>query len=1328
MGVKPRPWLIEDTAITKREQDRFDHESVAQELSEVVLAAEHPLAIGLLGPFGSGKSSVVRLLTEHLRVNPAWAVLQVSAEHHSGTARARAMLYGLIDAAHRQGLLTDEIRKSERACLEGARQRTVQRSTRDAGEPGKPEFERYAVAMGAGAAWIAAMFTMVWLLGVLAVFVGHRAGVGHSVDPWAWFAARGAAPVSTVIFSAAVVAGVIGAAKEGAQQVLRGYDITVTSPRPDSTDDLEQVFSRLIDHSKKRLVVAIDDIDRLTATEVLEALTTIRSLLLAGTHCKRKPVFVISCDEDVIREAIMGVRPGLARRAPDDLLATHDAQETRGDALTVPSESRDDELTGAQRKATEEAAQEYLNKLFTVRLTLPAHLDHDLRVYAEHLLLNPSPHPVVDRLGDRGRVQDVIEILVHPQVRDPRHAIRLLNAFLNDYHLASRREIPSASRPPRIAPGEVTGYPLELARLVVLRHDYRELYDRIAAEHDLLPLLDEGLLGSSSALDNPLLKNYLAPGGERRRMDTARWPGLSYLRATAARTRGRRPPQLGALFTLGSTPASRQLGSETATAIRTELIQRDSDALIEHLTDHTQRERVLRAVKDSISEVRRGLDLDNALAAAMLAVGQLPDLAAHLVAPIDDTGRALLALTDQIARRRSDMTTPLASHHLVPLLAITEPSHHPELLDGLTQRPAEEPEQRAWAVALLSLPSGSGEALALAPSIASYFGDLVRSGTEDDLKSWLASENHHDAWPPEAYGALLGMSARHGDTAAMSQASALTLQDDHQHNWQRPILEGLAVNWDNAPLEIARARVALLSHPRFPNDGWGPALGDADQAGTTLAGQLAQNIAQFLTDDDEVESSVEASNLLKLWLPHVGAEPSAEADRSVSSVIAEAVAQSAITAPELMAVAERILADLPHADAADCVTSIAGELAGDTVPAQVVNATYSALLAFLQRCDGIDSGAMATAAQACLNALLTSVDKETPTGSVSRMGLPAVLATNRGMVTRQSIVTRLVQALPTPLAGNAPAPGLAGELLGSLHTIFRDEEARAEHLPGVLNQLQSSINQGYAVIPADFAARYADQSAVNGPWLNHIAGQWNSLTIDARDQTMRGSTRPEARDVLGSRFLEHLLVGSDESWEWAPNLWPIAAPEIQANLLAEARGRCPALAEQAAQADAGVLTSALLRAGDDLDALLKLIEGNPLSSEAITDYLENTIAGDGWEEEQITAAIRASSDQSALWEICLEAAATDRQAARRGAVILSALAGRDPDSAPIDLVDKLAPVLLVSDSETVEVLGSSIAPLPKKTKQELSKRMCPTGSSSEQRRHRTIFRRASGLS
>ncbi len=1311
MPNRSRPWTIEDTAISSHEQDRFDHRSVARELAEVVLGCQEPLAIGLLGPFGSGKSSVVKLLEEELAVNKTWAVLHVSAEHHTGTARARALLYGLIDAAHRKGLIDEEIWASERACLEGQRQRAVPRPDPAAHRPGRASWQRYPKALGAATGWIASMLASVWLLGVLAVFVGHQSGLGHGVTAWTWFAAHGAGTLTAILFSASIVAGVLGAGRDGALQALKGYEITVTTPRPESTDELEQAFTRLIDLTGKRLVIAVDDIDRLTAADVLEALTTVRSLLLAGTGHRNKPVFVLSCDEAIVREAVSGVKPGLAHRT---------AKPAGDDHSTVGQ-------SALNRQAREEAAQEYLNKLFTVRRTLPAHDDRDLRDYVAGRL-SELDHPVIAALGGVEALGDVLDTLIHPQVRDPRHAIRLVNAFVHDYYLASLREQPVAGRQPRISPGEVTGHPLELARLAVLRQDYRTLYDRVADEHALLHLLDDALLGDGAVLSDPLLQDFLHrnEGDVGGRPDTATWPGLNYLRATAPRARDRRPRELGALITLGSSVASRLLGSQAAAEVQLELLQRDGDAIAARLAGPGPVDRVLRAMDATIDAARVGQDLDNAIAASAQALGGTSALAACAATPQAEVGRALFALTDRIARRREDMRTRLRAQELAALLPYTRPAQVPQLLAALRQQPVSDvQERRLWAETLLTIPPGPN-ADALVGAVNGYFDMLADSGTAQDLTHWLASvEDLRTRWTAHVYGALLAMAGRLEDADSMEKACRLVASEADQHLWSTPVVLGAVPSLD-AGVGLAHQAVGLLALAPVPDDGWGP-FPEATVAGGTVAARLVDGLAALLDEDDEEASRVGIAHLLGDWLDRVAGQISPDTGDTVSRTIATAIARNAATSEGMVDAVAGILPALPADDAAHLAAELAQALRAHHAEAGLGPKLQRVLVEYLRQSTNSADPTTLEAADVCLTVLAEPLVEDTPSGRLSRQGLPALLSTSRGAALRGQYTERLLLAIPIPIHGGVPAQGHPGELLGSLGFALKDPSIRSGYLPRLLERLQQSLQQNGVAVPVDFACSHLGDPAVHQQWLAWIVQYWGHVSDEAKDRALRGALRPEVRENMPMvRLLSQRLVQikDPEAWKQAGELYDSADPESRATLLANAADRALALADRAAAADTTVLVSAFLQAGTQISGPLALARRNPQLTSAICQYLQQQLDSADWHADRIKMAVKACPEPAPVWTLALDAATHDRTSLERAADIVAALSGTHPDSMPSLAVDVVVGVVMASDNEVARLLGTALRPLAPAARRQLVRALTGASQGVEQSERLKTFKRA----
>ena len=73
--------------------------------------------------------------------------------------------------------------------------------------------------------------------------------------------------------------------------------------RAEAADEIEEVFGNLVElHKKKkkgrRLVIFVDDIDRLSKDDLLDALRSLRSLQSVPRGAE--PMFVISCDEAIL--------------------------------------------------------------------------------------------------------------------------------------------------------------------------------------------------------------------------------------------------------------------------------------------------------------------------------------------------------------------------------------------------------------------------------------------------------------------------------------------------------------------------------------------------------------------------------------------------------------------------------------------------------------------------------------------------------------------------------------------------------------------------------------------------------------------------------------------------------------------------------------------------------------------------------------------------------------------------------------------------------------------------------------------------------------------
>ncbi|MGW1736716.1 P-loop NTPase fold protein [Streptomyces sp. NPDC001999] len=1293
---RKRPWIIEDISIGRRDEDRFDHVSVARELADITRNSKESLAVGLLGRYGTGKSSVVRLLRDELSTSRQWKVLQVSAERHTGVARARGLLYGLLDEARDQGLFKgDNDYTTLRACLEGSQQRTAPRGRSKVNED-DASWRRFAKALWHGVLWLLALGGLIWVIGGVVTELAHQAGAWGAVKTLTWFATSGATAPAMFLLSAAVAAAVITAVKEAAQHVLRSYDITVNTPRADTTDELEQTFLKLIRGLDKRVVIAIDDIDRLAADDVLEALTTVRSLLLVGAQHDHPPVFLLSCDEDIVREAITGVSPGLAHG---------------------PTTSNESSETGPAVKR--QAAGEYLNKLFTVRITLPTHHDLDMHEYAQELLRRDGGHEVVERLGGWPTTEAVLDILIHDQVSDPRHVIRLLNGFLTDYRLAQRREATQGGAHSRIAQGEVTSYPIELARLTVLRYDFRDLFDKVRKEHELLHLLDDATLSNTAAAwGDPLVKPFIL-SGERHQLNYGEYPGLTYIRATAYRVRPYRAPYLGPLLAMGSSPDSRFLGSQMARSIRTELVGRDIDGFADRLQNADTLERVLQAARLTVSGARFGQALDNAICTATRALGQ------H---PVQSAGVEKLA--DHLASRRRTMSQALEPSDLAVLLRLTSSPYHPELVDELALIPDDAESRWAWADSLLGLAQGE-YGPSFATSLDSYFVQLGVRGDAEEIEHWIAvwqadAEQAQRTLPVSAYAALLSMTARCQEESSVENVQQIIDATQEQHEWNRAIAEGLLECLTGHSQLIRRAAIHLLHQAPILDSGWGPAR-EADNAAATLAAELTMAAGTALTEEEDDQAALRAAALLRAWLPTVHNHLTPTGEHTAAHIIAQVIVDTADTSQELADGTEGFFADFSETAAAAYSQMLAEKVGAEQLDPDIDAALRAALIRYLRGAPQNPLPETTEALQACFTKLAGSLGTDNAMGQAALRGLAPLMSTDYGRARAPELAPGLINALPVP-AGGAYKAVLAG-----LHVLFRETVVREQYLEGTLQRIQQWFQYNNAQADAvDFAARYADHRAVNDQWLAWIAQYWDSVGDHHKVLAFQAAARTDLLTPGGNQFVTVLFqyltdTASEQAWGQAPVLWDRLTSDQQAHLLAGERGQCPELAQRADEADAGLLLSALLIAGDSPQALFKLFQGAPALPETLTQFMDDLLSRPEWKAALAREAAAACPDPAGLWEIALENVYQGRESLARATDIIRNLAEAHPATVPADLAEKLTPLVVDGGTETAQTTGAALKQLTDQAR-AISRKLTGKNNSTKAQQDRTkAFKRAAGL-
>ena len=620
--LKRRLPSILDRELGDNSRDAFGHRHFAKALEHLVENDDRmpPFSIGLLGAWGTGKSTIKELYLEALK----------SSKTTKGKASRGARIFPITFNAWRHGGEDDLKRALLRAVY-----------LRLGGDEDKLDEELFnQINVTASERrpildWLSETFGQIFFSGIaiillLAAIFGIVWGVFSALSPLTeWSMVGGAA--FAFAFTGYLIHHLVKLRLQTPALFQPRTNISFPSRTAEQYERLlfRQIaeFLRGPHKSVERLVIFVDDLDRLSAAEMVRGLDAIRSFLELPLGALKKPigvVFVISCDENRVAEAL------------------HSKLYLYGS----------ERLPGTVFSKTD--ARRYLDRLFQFRLEIPPFPKQDMRTFARKKLEEIDGE--VEALEAKGLPVDaVIDTLIHVGVQSPRNAIQLLNAFLHSWWMAIERETAGQGSQATgvLYEAAVTKHPVMLAALSVLKVDFPDFYDSVQARPELVEELRQVLFGRQDPLTLPLaavesLEPYLQT--EAGKLTSSIRREHSTLRQYLASIEGiRRPKSLQPLLCLAVDPISRNFG-DGAHDVFDALASGDAQGVLETLgraldmepLNETQagllRDLVERAMEDTES---RRINASRVL--AQLSPRVIGSARRHLLTPLV---RQMIALKD----------------------------------------------------------------------------------------------------------------------------------------------------------------------------------------------------------------------------------------------------------------------------------------------------------------------------------------------------------------------------------------------------------------------------------------------------------------------------------------------------------------------------------------------------------------------------------------------------------------------------------------------------------------------------------------------------------
>ncbi|WP_245192083.1 KAP family P-loop NTPase fold protein [Amycolatopsis azurea] len=261
--------LIEDRELTDANEDRFEHQRIADQLVELATSVEAPTNIALYGPWGSGKSGIANLVKGKLQQVKGVRFIRFDAFKYAENplrrnfVTAAAKELGVTDAKYHEDLYSGRTRTDIRVPATSIRKLV----------------EVFAILL---------VVMVALIVGAIAVIALFQAGpFGEN------FAKMSGTAVTAGLVPATLLSGLIA---------LVGKNLAAerSLSKPDSDEQFEALLADLVKDSKAdRVVIFVDELDRCSSEDVVATLDAVRTFL--GTN---QCVFIVAADQQVLEEAL----------------------------------------------------------------------------------------------------------------------------------------------------------------------------------------------------------------------------------------------------------------------------------------------------------------------------------------------------------------------------------------------------------------------------------------------------------------------------------------------------------------------------------------------------------------------------------------------------------------------------------------------------------------------------------------------------------------------------------------------------------------------------------------------------------------------------------------------------------------------------------------------------------------------------------------------------------------------------------------------------------------------------------------------------------------
>lgn len=475
---------ILDKEIQRENEDLFGHIHYAEVLSQLINNHTPPYTIGILGGWGTGKSSIKKLCkTKFLNDQKKYKIIDFNAWRYESTdVRLSLLKFIYLELKKEIGQIDGEEQFKEELL-------TGHSETKHQNLSIKEIWNNFITVSGGGIlqllSYVIVLAFFIFLISsgpIILTFFNKLSSLSF------------ACLESVIIFITSIVLLALKNTSlklnldiplffQKTTNVIPSYNFSIEQERI-LKNQIQKFIQR---YKEKKIIIFIDDLDRLPSKEMLSGIDAIRVFLeMELNNIKSNIIFVISCDETNISKAL----------------------ENEKSNITLNTDS----------------AKNYLDRIFQFRIEIPSIAQENLLEMARSCITKFEKDGIIFDEYFKNNYPKALDVLIHAGIKNPRTAKQLINSFLQSYWIANKREQKCEpcnknkndnckTQPCLLSESTITKNLETLAVISVLKIEFSQFYNDLTKEPDLLKCILYKAFGVKDSYINEdnsiLLKQFL---------------------------------------------------------------------------------------------------------------------------------------------------------------------------------------------------------------------------------------------------------------------------------------------------------------------------------------------------------------------------------------------------------------------------------------------------------------------------------------------------------------------------------------------------------------------------------------------------------------------------------------------------------------------------------------------------------------------------------------------------------------------------------------------------------------------------------------------------